>query len=81
MDPRKIGNFIYDHHLGRTSNFLLAAIDESGLIYYGRYESSLMTNGTFTRKNDDSITSNYMGYPVCGADFEKETPVMVKWKK
>lgn len=76
-----IGNPIYVENLGQTSNFFLAAIDETGLIYCGLYESSLMTNESFTRKNDDVIASNYMGYAICGADFEKETPVLVKWKK
>lgn len=76
-----IGNSIYDQYLGRTSNFLLAAIDESGLIYYGKYESTLMTNESFAIKNDDAIATNYMGYTICGADFERKTPVLVKWKK
>lgn len=76
-----IGNPIYDQYLGITSNFLLAAIDKTGLIYYGKYESSLMTNESFTRKNEDVIALNDMGYTICGADFEKTKPVLVKWEK
>ena len=76
-----IGNPIYVEGLGQTSNFFLAAMDETGLIYCGAYESSLMTNESFTRINNDVITTNDMGYTICGADFEKDMPVLVRWKK
>lgn len=62
-----IGNYIYYATKGRSTDFMLAAIDETGLLYYGVYESTLNTSDT--------------QYAPCDANSNKVNPVVVKWRK
>lgn len=66
-----VGNYMYmdrEGHVGRASGFTLVAIDETGLLYYGTYPSTLITNERL-----------YGGYAPCTPSNEKEISVIVQW--
>ena len=62
-------NRIYrkDEYRGmNTSNFCVAAVDKTGLLYCGRYDSSLDTRDTM--------------YTGCYINVDEENPIQIHWK-
>lgn len=62
-----IGHYIYNENMGRSPSFCVAAVDETGLLYYGEYHSSLETC---------DVTRTYN---PCQPDTSKEEIVTVSW--